>query len=167
MVHESKVALKLLAECYCYWSLWSCNFWSLPMKNGHLKGTVWNSEIAHVDRCFEATRVMHQIGTSKSSSLGSKIYFVDVQYSIAWSTATSFSSDFCCIVRQIMCTKCAFAKSCIFYSREDKPTWRYLWTWWCLNCKSFLDKSENFGPKNDKDILKVNSEMRAMKIALL
>ena len=33
--------------------------------------------------------------------------------------------------------------------------------------KSFLDKSENFGPKKDKDILKVNSEMRAMKIALL
>lgn len=55
--------MSLLAEC-CYWSLWSCNFWSLPMKNGHLKGTVWNSEIAHVDRCFEATRVMHQIGAA-------------------------------------------------------------------------------------------------------
>ena len=30
-----------------------------------------------------------------------------------------------------------------------------------------LDKTVNFGPKKDKDILKVNSEMRAMKIALL
>ena len=78
---ESKVASSLNADLY---EVVIFDHPPFPMKNGHLKGTVWNTvKIAHVDRCFEATRVMHQIGTSKSSSLGSKIYFVDVQYSIA------------------------------------------------------------------------------------
>ena len=65
------------------------------MKNGHLKGTVWNGEIAPVDRCFEALPNVWTLWDApkmRAQDMGPRRLCYKVQYrSLQWS-ATRFAT---------------------------------------------------------------------------